>query len=179
MRQCTKRGLSVDWKAQDYSPITGKHTEGDSLAEAICEVYKYAIKSKDIAEMDAGTLYHLARQISGKRLISSGGLIKRYMQMLDIEDMESVTDEDGEDSIEVCTKCGSTALDHLVATWSLSGGHYHIRSEEDDENTRNIAKILENNAKITQKEVKKAIADGNFTTHKLQKKIAEAVEKNG
>ena len=176
MRQCTKRGLTVDWKAQDYSPITGKHTEGDSLAEAICEVYKYAIKSKDIAEMDAGTLYHLARQISGKRLISSGGLIKRYMQMLDIEDMEKVTDEDGEDAIEVCTKCGSTALDHLVATWSLSGGHYHIRSEEENENTRNIAKILENNVEITQKEVKKAISDGNFTTQKLQKKIAKAVE---
>ena len=172
LRQCTKRGLVVSHKAQDYSPIEDKHEEGESLAGAICEVYKYAIKSKDIAQMDVGTLYHLARQISGKRLISAGGIIKKYMQLLEIKDLDEA---DEEEKIEMCTKCGSVELDKLIARWSMSGGRYHIHTFSESEYLQKIAENLDKNIENTQKAVKKAVSDGNFKIHKLQKEIEKAV----
>lgn len=177
LRQCTKRGLIVSSKAQDYSPIEGDHEAGESLAETICEVYKYAIKSKDISQMDAGTLYHLARQISGKRLISSGGIIKEYMQMLEIENMDSVSENEEDEAIEVCTHCGSVELDKLVAVWSMTGGRYHIKSYDEEQRVQEIAKMLDNNVEITQKAVKKAVSDKNFSVHRLQKEIAKELAK--
>ena len=173
LRQCAKRGIVVSSKAQDVSMICENHEAGETLAGAICEVYKYAIKSNDLSQMDAGTLLNLAKQLNGKRLISSGGLIKKYMALLEISDLDEAGDE--ENDIEMCTRCGSIELDKLVATWSMQGGRYNIKTFAEDERAKSVVEMLNEHVETVQKEVKKSIADGHFTVHRLQKEIAKKV----
>lgn len=117
LRIAEKKGLTVSKKAQNREEIR-THTEGDSLAGAICEAYKYSVKATDAITMPLGELRNLALAIANKRLVSFGGIIKEYLKKLEInEDIDKEDDEEIEE-IEVCTKCKSKELDHMVASWA-------------------------------------------------------------
>lgn len=120
--RCKKVGLVAVYEAQHIDYIVDNHEAGESLAGAICEVYKYMVKSKDTASMPLSTLATFAREIAGFRLVSFGGLIKKVAAAMKLDKLDSPDDST---DIEVCTKCKSTDVDTMIARWSLRGMHYY------------------------------------------------------
>lgn len=120
--QCRKEGLTVSHKSQKYTAIDGNRTEGDSMIRSILETYKYMVKSSDVMAMPLGVLRAFAEGVANKRLISYGGIIKQVARELQIADLDKADDTDPE--TRICTRCGSVALDQLIATWSMHGNHY-------------------------------------------------------
>ena len=123
MEQARKQDLVVSYAAQHCDNIIENHTEGASLAGAICEVYKYMVKSSDELDMPLGTFRAFADGIAGHRLISMGGKIKEYAKLLALEDMEENTEEEHKE-IEMCGRCKSQALDEIVMEWSVAANTY-------------------------------------------------------
>lgn len=121
--QARKQDLVVSYAAQHCDNIIEKHTEGASLAGAVCEVYKYMVKSSDELEMPLGTFRAFANEIAGHRLVSFGGKIKEYAKLLELEDMEENSEEEHKE-IEMCGRCRSQALDEIVMEWSVSANTY-------------------------------------------------------
>lgn len=121
LKRCAREGLTAVEAAQHADTIVDSQIKGQSLAGAICETYKYMVKSKDTLSMPLGTLRIFAEQIAGFRLVAFGGAIKRVAQALDKADLESA---DESDTI-MCAKCKSTNVDKMLARWSISGQHYY------------------------------------------------------
>lgn len=126
LKQCNKMGLKVDMKAQHVDDIEVDHKAGASLAAAVCETYKYMVKSSDVLEMPLGVLRSFAAGVAGKRLISFGGEIKAIAAELEAGNMDEA--DEGEESIKMCTKCHSQALDELVLSWCMAANHYYALS---------------------------------------------------
>lgn len=127
LRLAAKNGLKVNQNAQKAAEIR-THTEGQSLAGAICETYKYSIKATDSLTMPLGELRNLALSMANRRLVSFGGLIKEYLKKLQINDNIDAEEEEEEEVIEVCTKCKSQELDHLTAAW-VSNRYFVVPSD--------------------------------------------------
>lgn len=121
LRQCSRQGITATLKAQDTQRITSIDA-GQSLAGAICEVYKYSIKASDTLEMPLDVLYDFAIALQGKRMVSFGGAIKQAAKDLQLEQLEQADEDERE---ELCTACGCKALDHMIARWSMAGMHYY------------------------------------------------------
>lgn len=124
LSQCEKRDIKALFKAQSVDNIIEHHTEGSTLAGAICEVYKYMVKSDDLSEMPLRTFRTFAEAIANKRLISMGGKIKEYAKLLDLEQMEENAEDDNKKEIELCSKCNSRELDEAVMEWCVSANKY-------------------------------------------------------
>ena len=122
--QCEKRGIKALYKAQSVDNIIEHHTEGSSLAGAICEVYKYMVKSDDLSDMPLKTFRMFADSIANKRLISMGGKIKEYAKLLDLEQMEENTEDDNKKEVVLCSKCNSKELDEVVMEWCVAANKY-------------------------------------------------------
>lgn len=122
LKQCAKEGLRVSHKSQNYRAIDGNREEGDSLIKSILETYKYMVKSSDVMAMPLGVLRAFAEGVANKRLISYGGMIKEVARELQMADLDTIDDNDGD--TRICTRCGSIDLDQLIATWSMHGNHY-------------------------------------------------------
>ena len=117
----------------DYEPITDFRVVGAESAtldcgayyRAICETFKYAVKSDDLKDMPIGIFRTFVQAIQGVRFVSYGGLIKEVRKALGLRD----TDEDDGNEIELsrehCDKCGSVLL-QAVMQWSLTEGQYKI-----------------------------------------------------
>ena len=120
--RASRAGLTATAAAQHIDAITDTHTPGDSLVGAICETYKYMVKSSDTLAMPLHTLRTFATEIAGYRLVSFGGVIKTAAAALLVDDMDNP--DDCKDT-QVCTHCGSTSLDDMIARWSLRGMHYY------------------------------------------------------
>lgn len=119
--QCSKQGIKAALAAQDTRTITSIDA-GRSMADAICEVYKYSIKATDTLAMPLDILYDFAVGLAGKRMISMGGAIKQAARDLAIEQLEQA--DEGE-TVDICTSCGCKQLDNMIATWSTAGMHYY------------------------------------------------------
>lgn len=114
LQSCVKSGLEASIKAQDWQAVHDYGDEGSTMAAAICETFKYAIKSKQLHDMPYGEFKLLVDEIGGKRLTSFGGIIKQIAAQMDV-DMESLSDE----SVTVCRHCGSTDVDQIVYKWAF------------------------------------------------------------
>lgn len=119
LQSCERSGLRAVIEAQDWQPIQDKGNSGDSMAAAICETFKYAVKSKQLDDMTYREFKILVDEIAGKRLVSFGGIIKDIVRDLKI-DMESLSDEE----VTVCRHCGSVSVDKLVYQWAF-GKYFH------------------------------------------------------
>ena len=113
-----KEGLTANAKAQNAQDLREKEDKGQTMAGAICETFKYAIKSKDLDEMPLNEFRALVDGLSGKRLISFGGIIKELAAEMRLE-METVDDSDEEETVEICNKCGNSSLEKLIYKWSF------------------------------------------------------------
>lgn len=118
-----REGLTVSAAAQHYDTVYKPTDAGESFAGAVCEVYKYMVKSSDTLAMPLGILHDFAVGIAGARLVSMGGAIKDIARQLSVGALDDAT-EDAPDE-ELCTHCGSRAIDKMVATWAMSGMHYY------------------------------------------------------
>lgn len=113
----TKEGLKANAKAQNAQNLHQKENKEQTMAGAICETFKYTIKSKDLDDMPLSEFRALVDSMSGKRLISFGGIIKELAADLKIE-METADDTD--ETIEVCHKCGNSSLEKIIYKWSFA-----------------------------------------------------------
>lgn len=112
-----KEGLEANAKAQNAQNLREKEDKGQTMAGAICETFKYAIKSKDLDDMPLNEFRNLVDSLGGKRLISFGGIIKELAAEMKLE-ME--TAEDSDEVIEVCHKCGNSNIEKMLYKWSFA-----------------------------------------------------------
>lgn len=140
LERCKRVGLTAVADAQHVDRIVDNREAGDSLAGAICETYKYMVKSKDTLAMPLHILATFAQQIAGFRLISFGGAIKKVAAALKLDDLDNPDTAD----IAVCTQCKSTDVDTMIARWSLKGMHYYtLQGEEMIEKIKSDARTTE------------------------------------
>ena len=118
IRYARLMGLEANTKAQCSSTIN-YGDEGAGMAAAICETFKYAVKSKQLDEMPLAEFRQLVAEIGGKRLVSFGGIFKKIAKEIGAE-METVKEED----IKVCRNCGSVSLDKIIYKWSFGTQKY-------------------------------------------------------
>lgn len=126
--QCSQHGIRATKAAQNIQKIKYDDEAGDSLAGAVCEVYKYMIKTSDALEMPIGKLKDLANGISGKRLISMGGCLKTISKDLQLEELDEPDNKD--EDTKLCLKCGSRMIDELALRWACAGGRYIASSSD-------------------------------------------------
>lgn len=122
--RASREGLTATAAAQHYDKVYATDGAGESFAGAVCEVYKYMVKSSDTLAMPLGILHDFAVGIAGARLVSMGGEIKEIARRLSIESLDDASDTETPDE-ELCTHCGSRAVDKMIATWAMSGMHYY------------------------------------------------------
>lgn len=118
IRACRKYGLTVTAKAQNNSSIKS-HFSDENFTKNVLEVFKYAIKSKNLQEMPLSTFKQIAIQYSKKRLVAYGGKIKRLAHNLELS-----MDEIDREAIKICDDCGSMDLEEIILRWSLTEMQY-------------------------------------------------------
>lgn len=119
VKSCEKSGLEAVIDAQNAQSIHRKNNAGESMAAAICETFKYAIKSKQLDEMPYKEFKILVDEIGGKRMVAFGGIIKEIAAQIKVN-METIDDE----GTAVCRHCGSMDVDRLVYRWAFGEGRY-------------------------------------------------------
>lgn len=124
LQRCARHGLTCTAAAQDAQSIKSAGGEGASLIGAICETFKYCVKSKDLLDgVPLSIVRDIALGLEGKKLISLGGLIKQVAAKLALDDIDK-PDNDESGCTSICTTCGGTRLDELIAVWSLRSNSY-------------------------------------------------------
>lgn len=122
--RCARHGLTCTTAAQDARSIKSAGGEGTALIGAICEAMKYCVKSKDLLDgVPLSIVRDIALGLEGKKLISLGGIIKQIAAKLALDDIDKPDDDDS-GCTSVCTTCGGTRLDELIAIWSLRSNSY-------------------------------------------------------
>lgn len=142
-----RRGLRrrTAWEAQNAEPITwtvsdereigwavDQNPEDEAAIEAILETFKYSTKDSDLDEMPLGVFRSVVDAIAKRRLVSFGGKVKEYAQLLQAGELNDAGEEDQaelETSIDLCVHCRSRDLVEVVGTWA--GGTYNWRRAED------------------------------------------------
>ena len=94
----------------------------DEVISAICETYKYSVKSKDLQEMPLKVFRDLDKALKGRRMVAFGGEVKKYAALLDLEkdEPDEDTDEEAEEMIR-CADCGSVKVVQIVGQWTGDG----------------------------------------------------------
>lgn len=124
LQRCGRHGLTCTAAAQDAQSIKSAGGEGASLIGAICETMKYCVKSKDLLDgVPLSIVRDIALGLEGKKLISLGGLVKKIAAKLAIDDIDK-PDDDESGCTSICTTCGGTRLDELIAVWSVRSNSY-------------------------------------------------------
>lgn len=124
LQRCARHGLTCTAAAQDAQSIKSAGGEGASLIGAICETMKYCVKSKDLLDgVPLSIVRDIALGLEGKKLISLGSLIKKIAAKLAIDDIDK-PDDDESGCTSICTTCGGTRLDELIAVWSVRSNSY-------------------------------------------------------
>lgn len=141
LRQAQKHGVRAVRDAQHIDEIKSPDTAGTSLAGAVCEVYKYAVKTDDLLDMPLSALRDLAIGLKGRRLVSFGGAIKMIAAELDVEDVDADTDET--DDLTMCTECKSQRLDEISLKWAISGNRYIASVRDDAAATAEVQNIID------------------------------------
>ncbi len=78
----------------DYSPTCDlRKVKGDNYSKAVCEISKYAAKSKDYIipddwDLTVETVALLDRALAGRRLIAYGGKMRDINKLLKLDDIE-------------------------------------------------------------------------------------------
>lgn len=124
-RKAWNKAARLDYEAiTDFRAIEGKDTDidNDGFYSAICETFKYAVKSDELEDMDISTFRMFVNAIQGVRFVSYGGIIKEARKQLGYKE----TDDD-ENEIELaadtCGACGAELV-KAVLQWSLTDGQY-------------------------------------------------------
>lgn len=123
LRQAGRFGLVVDAAAQDASIISADREGENLLVKGIMECYKYSIKASDTMTMPLGTLRAVALGLAGRRLIATGGLLKKVLADAQA-DLETLSDDDGISATPECPKCHSQRVDEIIWKWSALSNAY-------------------------------------------------------
>lgn len=98
----------------------------DPMAAAIVESFKYAVKSKQVAEMPLSSFAVLTSAIKNKRLISYTGVIQKARRELGIKN-DDKADTEVDNRAPTC--CGKV-LTLAAARWSFTDEQYHIIEQQ-------------------------------------------------
>lgn len=115
VRSVTKEGEFANLKGQDARQIK-TDDENENLLAAALETYKYTIKQQDLLSMPAADFVFYVKQIAGKRLTATGGILKDRIKT----DLDEIDDKEEEQ----CPVCGSTNLAAACMEWA--GTTYRI-----------------------------------------------------
>ena len=121
----------------DYNPVIDLREiyslsgeEDEALSHSILETYKYVVKSKHLDDMPLGTFKEFSEQLSGKRLLAFGGILKQAKAALKLN-MEEL--QEGELKDITCKNCNED-MQLAVAQWCWDTDTYEylikIRSEK-------------------------------------------------
>ena len=126
---------TIKWTTSDEKEIgwaVDQNPEDEAAINAILETFKYSTKDSDMDDMPLGVFRAVMNAIAKRRLVSFGGKIKEYAQLLQAGDLNDAGEEDQnelETSVDVCVHCRSRDLIEVVGTWA--GGTYNWRRAED------------------------------------------------
>ena len=115
VQSVTKEGEIASRKGQDAREIK-MDEETENLLAAALETYKYTIKQQDLLSMPVADFIHYVKQIAGKRLTATGGILKQQIK--------TDLDEVDQKAIDCCPNCGSKDL--AVACMEWVGNTYRI-----------------------------------------------------
>lgn len=115
VKSVTKEGEFANLKGQDARQIK-TDDEDENLLAAALETYKYTIKQQDLLSMPAADFVFYVKQIAGKRLTATGGILKDRIKT----DLDEIDDKEDEQ----CPVCGSTNLAAACMEWA--GTTYRI-----------------------------------------------------
>lgn len=117
MRLLQREGVYASVSAQSNKTIYARYTmDGDEpnpIMDSVLETFKYAVKASDTCSMPLEAFRCLVYGLKGKRLVSSGGIIKDVAHELAAE-FEQVKQGD----VMVCSKCGSPELEECIYRWA-------------------------------------------------------------
>lgn len=114
-------------KCQDTQRVRSLSSEldadpEDEVVSAICETYKYSVKSKDLQDMPLKVFRELDAGLRGRRMVAFGGVVKQYAAMLDAEPEPEQTDSTEDDEeLQRCADCGSVRVIQIVGSWTGDG----------------------------------------------------------
>lgn len=122
----------------NYTPVTdfriiksdegeGTNLDNENIIKAILETFKYSVKSSEFENMPIATFRHLVNGITGKRLVSYGGIIKTARKELGFK-KDELSDEDDEITKQEICSCG-TEMQRALLKWSFTDSQYHKLSE--------------------------------------------------
>ena len=129
IKSATDEGFTVNSKAQNAQaiiekPITCNDNEkyDSALLKSILETFKYNIKGSDLINTPLHIFKTIASQISGLRLVSYSGVIKRYMSLCEAD----VNNPDGEIENEELKADLNPNIDKIVFKWSFGDNCYKL-----------------------------------------------------
>lgn len=150
LRQAQKHGVRAVRAAQHIDEIKSPDVPGASLAGAVCEVYKYTVKTDDLLGMPLSALRDLAAGLKSRRLISFGGAIKTIAAELDVEDIDA--DDTDDEGVTMCSECKSQRLDEITLRWAISGNKYIASVRDDVAAAAEVQMIIDNAVQTRDKE---------------------------
>lgn len=140
--RCSRHNLICTSSAQNAQSIKSSGGEGTALIGAICETFKYCVKSKDLLDgVPLSIVYDIATGLEGKKLISLGGIIKATAKMLLLDDIDKPDEES--DCTSICTTCGGINIDELIAIWSLRSNTYIALCDASEPITNELLRIYQ------------------------------------
>ena len=119
--------VSTWWKEAldlSYMPICDIEIpyskKSDSITSAMIEAFKYATKSKEVADMPLSSFSFLVNAIKGVRLLAFGGIVRKARAELGLKEDDIAENEIIEDNC-----CGSE-MQKAIAKWSFDTETYKI-----------------------------------------------------
>lgn len=110
--------------AQDAKVIgwlVDENEDDDALTESVLETYKYSVKDTELAEMPLATFKAAVDGLAGRRMVALGGKVKEYAAKCRLDNMESTTDEEEEETIDTtCYSCHGKNVVEVVGAWTGS-----------------------------------------------------------
>ena len=123
LRLLQKEGVYASISAQSNKTIYARYCadgeEPNPILSSVLETFKYAVKSSDVCAMPLDAFRCLVYGLKGKRLVSSGGIIKEVARELSAE-FEQVKQTD----VTVCSRCGSPELEECIYRWAQGINKY-------------------------------------------------------
>lgn len=125
------RELSEFWQESlniDYLPecdIKEPYSKtDDKISAAVIECFKYATKSKEVAEMPLSSFAFLVNALRGCRLLSFCGIIREARKKIGI-----IENDEAEQEVLDSDMCCGAKMQKAIAKWSFSENNYNVIME--------------------------------------------------
>lgn len=112
----------------DYTPIVdvevpySKSENVEPLSSAIVEAFKYAVKSKEVADMPLSAFAALSAAVKGRNMVGYSGVIRKARKEVGLNE----ADEVAEDVSAAAPTCCGVPLTMVAAKWSFEKQQFEL-----------------------------------------------------